>query len=327
MDIRDRQGIYAAADSALSGAPNLKRLIFLHTAVSAAVLLAVAALDFVLQQQIGNTGGLGGMGMRSVLSTASTLLQLVANLALPFWNIGYVAIILATLRNEQCGDRSLFSGFFCFGPVVRLMLLKELLVILLAMLLSYPSMMLFMATPWAKPMMEGMLTMPEAAAADSDVVMALIQPVILPMMAVFLGVLALVAVPLFYRLRFAELALMDNPVAGAFAAMGKSLRLTKGNCLALLKIDLHFWWYFLLVLAVTAVAYADSILTLLGIALPVNPTVLYFAAYIVHLAAQMGLYCWMKNKVDLTYGVCYRALEEAAAQPPQPKAQKFPWTY
>lgn len=326
MDIRDRKAVFAAADNTLSSAPNLKRLIFLHTAVSAVVLLAVTALSYVLQNQIGSTGGLAGMGMRSALSTASTVLQMAANLALPFWTIGYAAIILRTLQGEQCDDKALLTGFVHFGPVVRLMLTRELLVMALAMLLSYPSMMLFMATPWARPLLEQVLLSPEAT-MDTDAMMAAIEPVILPMVAVFLGVFLLAAVPLFFRLRFTELALMEDPGAGAFAAIRKSLLLTKGNFLSLLKIDIHFWWYYLLELVVAVIAYGDFVLSLLGITLPVDATVLFFGTYILHLAAQMGLHCWMKNKVDLTYGVCYRALTEAAAQPPQSKQQNVPWTY
>lgn len=323
MDIRDRQGIYAAADSTLARASGLKKLVLLHAGISAAVMLAVTVLDFVLQNQIDATGGLSGMGMRSVLSTASTVLQLAVNLALPFWTISYAAIVLRTLRGETCGGRDLLTGFFHFGPVLRLMLLKEIIVMLLAVVLCYPAMMLFMATPWARPLLSAMLS----SSTDTEALYAAMETVMGPMLAVFMGVVLLAAVPIFYRLRFAELSLMDEPQKGALAAMGKSLRLTKGSCLSLLKIDLHFWWYYLLELVITLLAYTDTLAMLLGIALPVDGTVLFFGTYAVHLLAQVGLYCWKKNQIELTYGVCYRTLEKTAPQPRQEKPRNLPWNY
>ncbi|MBQ4600287.1 MAG: hypothetical protein IJB17_01490 [Oscillospiraceae bacterium] len=328
MDIRDRAGLYREAESRLAAAPNLKRLILLHTVASAAVLLAVTALNYVLQDRIGDTGGLGGMGMRSALSTASTVLQLAVNLAMPFWVIGYSAVVLRTLRGEPCEDRTLLSGFRQFGPVLRLTLLQNMLLILLAMLCIYPAALIFMMTPWAKPMMQAMVPFSQTAAPTEEQTQALTQALegaYLPIMGVYTVLVLLVALPLLFRLRFSALALMDAPQSGALAAMRKSIRLTKGNCGAVLRVDLHFWWYFLLELAVTVLAYGDVLLTLFGVTVPVDRTVLFFGIYAVYLAAQIGLYCWQKNRVELTYGCCYRALESASGQSMPVQPRKVPW--
>lgn len=320
MDIRNTQQLRQTAKSALAAAPELKRLVLLHTLVSAVVLLAVTAVNHILDNQISTTGGLSGMGVRGMLTTASTVLQLAVNLAMPFWAIGYTAVILRTLQGQPCEDRSLLLGFARFGPVLRLSLLKELLVLLLAMVLIYPSMLLFMATPWARPLLSAMLT--TSGDLNSEALYAAVEAVTGPMLVMFMAVVLLAAVPIFFRLRFAELCLMDEPERGAVVAMVKSIRLTKGSCLPLLKVDLGFWWYYLLSALVAVITYVPTVVTLLGISLPVDGTALFFGAYALHLAAQVGLDYWAKNRVELTYGVCWQVLQETAAQP----QQNYPWS-
>lgn len=322
MDIRNTRQIRQTAKSTLAAAPGLKRLVLLHTLVTAAVLLAVTAANHILENRIGTTGGLSGMGVRGMLTTATTVLQLAVSLAMPFWAIGYTAVVLRTLHGQPCEDRSLLLGFANFGPVLRLSLLKELLVLLLAMVLLYPSMLLFMATPWAQPLLSVMLT--TTGDLNSEALYAAVEAVTGPMLVMFMIVVLLAAVPIFFRLRFAELCLMEAPERGAIVAMLSSIRLTKGSCLSLLKVDLGFWWYYVLTALVAAIAYVPTVVTLTGISLPVNGTVLFFGAYIVHLTAQVGLDYWAKNRVSLTYGVCWQTLLQNMA-PPQPQ-QNYPWS-
>ena len=91
MDLLDRRGLKNAAGDALAQAPrNPKRIILIHTAVSLVIMLLVAVLDYVLSGQIENTGGLSGLGTRSVLTTVQSILQMVQMAVLPFWEIGYL---------------------------------------------------------------------------------------------------------------------------------------------------------------------------------------------------------------------------------------------
>ena len=50
------------------------KLSAIHAGISAGVALAVTLLYYLLEKGIAQTGGLAGMGMRSILQTAATLL-------------------------------------------------------------------------------------------------------------------------------------------------------------------------------------------------------------------------------------------------------------
>ena len=59
----------AANESILRANCDPKRLVAFHTAVALVLSLLALAIDFLLEQKIGNTGGLSGVGTRSVLKT------------------------------------------------------------------------------------------------------------------------------------------------------------------------------------------------------------------------------------------------------------------
>ena len=116
MDIRDHRGLKHAADRSLAmAAYSPLKLIFIHTAVALALSLGVTALDFVLEGQIGNTGGLSGMGIRSVLTTIQTMLRMVEFAILPFWEMGYIFTVMRLARVESARPENLLTGFFRSG--------------------------------------------------------------------------------------------------------------------------------------------------------------------------------------------------------------------
>ena len=70
------QKLKQSANDALAQAPFApNRLMLLYAGISAAVLLFFTIVTYLLQMQIDQTGGLGGIGLRSVLSTISTVLS------------------------------------------------------------------------------------------------------------------------------------------------------------------------------------------------------------------------------------------------------------
>ena len=92
-----------------------------------------------------------------------------------------------------------------------------------------------------------------------------------------------------------ECALIENPRMGAFAALRKSRRLMRGNCISLLQLDLSFWWFYVLEVLLTVVCYADMLLPMVGIQLPFSSTVAFFLFYLLNLGGQVALYWWKKN--------------------------------
>ena len=61
------------------GNKDYRRLVMIHTGVTVAFALVSILLQFVLAEGIGNTGGLSGMGTRSLLETFQTVLETLAN--------------------------------------------------------------------------------------------------------------------------------------------------------------------------------------------------------------------------------------------------------
>ena len=105
MGISDRQLLKQRAQGALESASyDPKRIVLIHTGAVAAVTLLTAGVSFLIQDGISGTGGLGGIGMRTMLSTIGSVLQNMTNLVLPFWSFGPVARTLPpTLRSKPSG--------------------------------------------------------------------------------------------------------------------------------------------------------------------------------------------------------------------------------
>ena len=110
------------------------------------------------------------------------------------------------------------------------------------------------------------------------------------------------------RFRLAELWLMDHPQGGALAALQSSRMLMRGNWKALLRVDLSFWWYYLLVTVITAVGYLDVILALAGIPLPMEETVMFFATIAAYCVLITALSLWKKAQVETSYVLAYEAI-------------------
>lgn len=326
MDIRDCRGLKNAAGEVLSRATyDPKKLMLIHTGATLALSLLLAALDFILEEQIGSTGGLSGMGTRSILTTAQSVLQLAQVIVLPFWGIGWLFVTLRLCRREQTGPDDLLEGFRRFFPVLRLMLLQGALYVGIAMASSYIASIIFIMTPWAEPLIGVM----EQFMASSDVTameVALDQvtaQVAVPLMGILVVVFLILAVPFFYRFRMAEFVIMDSPRPGAMAALRESRRMMRGNTISLLKLDLSFWWFYGLELVVAVVAYLDVILGLLGVTLPWSSAAVYFVLLVLHSGCQLLLHWRCKPQVDVTYAKVYEALSQPGEEQPLPLNQ--PW--
>lgn len=319
MDIRDSAGIVAGADGVLARMPGHKRLALIWAGVTTAVTVAVLTLSFLLDGQIADTGGLGGIGLRSVLSTAQQILSLLAALALPIWQLGYIRAMLLTSRQERAEPATLLDGFRRFGPVVRLMLLEAVLYVGLGMLCIYAGGMVLSMTPLAAPM-------EEFAQANADALLAgqldsLDRLAMLKAMTPMLlgcGVLyGLMVIPLNYRLRLSRLLMMDDPGCGAMLAAMGSFRVMRGNCLALLRLDLRFWWFYAAQVAVAVVAYGDLLLPVLGVTLPFTDTVAYFLFNLVAHGLQLLLMWQCCNRVQVSYCRFYDGLLGLALPEPE----------
>lgn len=331
MNIRDRRSLVSAAEKSLANASyNPKQLILLHTGAVLLLTLLLSVLDYLMEHFIGTTGGLGGIGLRSMLSTAQSVLRLLQTIALPFWQMGYVYLTLRLSREESVCSSDLLYGFRNFGNVLRLELLRALLYVGITVLCSYMASFLFFLTPWAAGVVEIMLPLMQDTsvlddpAALQSAMMPAMEAAAVPLFIIFAIVFAALFFPIFYRFRMASFALLDAPDKGALAALRASRRMTRKNCIAIFRIDLHFWWFYLLEVAASAVCYGDLILGWLGIPLPFNATAAYFLFLMLYLICQLGLYVWRKNLVSVTYAHAYNVLKDSL-ELPAPKPENLPW--
>lgn len=292
-----------ARESILRAACDPGRLVVFHTAVTLVLSLLALVIDFVLERQIGNTGGLSGVGSRSVLKTVQTVLLQAQAIALPFWQVGWLFATVKIARGEPADKLDLLEGFRQFSGFLRLTILKGLIFMGLAFGGAYVASFLVLMSPLS----DSMMTILDSNITEAEMI-AQMEPLMVPM-AVLSGILVLaICIPFFYRFRMAEYILLDNPKMHARAALRGSRALMRGNMWKLMRLDLSFWWFWLMALVVSALGQIDILLPLMGIALPWTTEVSYFVACLLAAVAQLVLYYFYKAQLDVTYAHAYLAL-------------------
>lgn len=314
MELLSYQELDRAAGQRLAQAAyDPRRLSLLHSAAAGGAMALLAIISFLLSKGIGNTAGLAGIGTRTALESVQYILQLTLTLALPFWEAGFVRCAMGIARGEEVTPSNFTDGFRRIGPLLRLWLLQGLILFAVLFVAIQLSSILISFTPFAQPMLEFM----EQLLADPTLLEAgtLPQPLqdqlaqaMLPVYALA-GILTLaLGIPLFYRFRMAQYAVLDQDRPGALAALARSRSIMRGNALALFKLDLRLWWYYLLRLLCAVVAYLDVLLPLMGLALPLGTDGSYFLAYGLHLLATLGLAWYFRSRISVLYACAYDRL-------------------
>ena len=327
MNIRDRRSLKAAAREILDTTPNHRRLALISAGVAGVLSLTVSLLSFLLDGQIAQTGGLSGIGLRGILSTLQSLLSMATGILLPFWSLGYIGATLKLSRKEVTQPSDLLSGFRRFGPALRLYLLQEIICIGIILLCIYVGGGLLSLTPLAAPLYEAMMPMMEQLSAGVEPDAAMLETItgaMMPVMTVLLILSVAALIPVLYRFRMAQRILMDGG-CGARKALRDSSRMMRGNCLALFRLDLSFWWFYAARVLVLLLSYGDVLLSAAGLPLPVSEKAAYFLFYAAGLLGQFALFWYTQNYVYVTYAKVYDALRETPA--PEKKPAKVPWNY
>ena len=328
MNIRDRKGLKQTAASRLSEAAfDPRLLILIHIGVSMGVTLLITVINYILQQQIGGTGGLSGIGLRSILTTAQSALQLAGVFLLPFWEIGILYASVRIARKQPAAPASLAEGFRRFGPVLRLNLMKSAVYFAIMMFCVNIGSGIFMMTPLSDATMDILLPLLENVSAANDPSLAIDDATLValveslaPMIPLLLVLFLLLAAPLYYRLRMADYLIMEDKKTGALAALVTSWRITKGRALGLFRLDLSFWWFYGLQALTLLVCYFDLIASALGISLPLPADIASLLFYVLYAALTLLLYRQFGSYLHTSYAVAYDTLRYQAAMPtPRPQ--------
>ena len=156
-----------------------------------------------------------------------------------------------------------------------------------------------------------------AAATDAMMPAVVIALILFGVVMLFVG----------YRFRIAKFVVLeeDSPVRGIGTVL-KAMKLLRRRSFAFFRLDLQFWWYYLLQALLLAVGYGETVLYYLGVELPLPEGVGFFLFFGLQVVGQLILLTRARPLVDTTYALFYEGLKGEAQMPPaQPKSQKFNW--
>lgn len=320
MDIRNTRQLKAFAAERLNNAPQEKKIILIYSLIVTGLALLSTVAQYLLDLRISQLGGLGNMGIRSTLSTLQSMLPLVQSAVVMCLTLGYTAAMLRIARGQYASPNTLRLGFDRFWVLMRCSVIQGLIYAGLSVAGIYLGGMAFLFSPWgrafteqAAPLLSQSSLLNPQAQLDESAALALL-PTLIPMFVMSVIASFLLILPVSYRFRMADYILIDKPGTGAFAALRQSRRMMRRNCLKLLKLDLSYWWYFLILLAISMVGYADLWLSLLGVELPMSADFSYFFFLVLYLALQLAVYCFLRNRIDTTYALVYDSLKPEEPQ-------------
>ena len=306
------------------------RLAVIHAGVTVAAGLIITLLQFALSEGIGNTGGLSGMGTRSILETMQTMLQWANTVLLPFWNLGFIYACLQWARKNTPDTRDLLTGFHRVGPCLGLIFNRMILTIAVVVLCVNVGSVVYMMTPAGQQLTE--LSTSATSVEDLYAILdqaegATLLSAMTPLLIICLALSAALLVPLLYRFRLAEYAIVNHHGVRALPAMLISSTLLRRRCWQLLRLDLKFWWYYGMKLLCLVLFYGDWLLPALGVELPFGDDALFLLTYVVYLAALFGVEACFRPRVETAYALFYEAAMEKGPVPKKgvAKPQNMPW--
>lgn len=319
MNILQSGGLKRRAASLLEQTrPEYRKLVTLHAAVSVGVMLVISLIQLLLNQITSNESGLSGMGASVVFSTAKATLGLISGILLPFWEIGVLYTSVRVTRRQEAEFLHLTRGFRRWGVVLRFYLLLILLYIVAVMFLSnlIPVIMIFF--PMSQTLEDSLTAVISENGTDSVAMMeavmqAGVMDYILPIVVIFMVLLAAVLLWLSYRIRMSQYLLVDDPAMPAIPSLIVSNQMTKGHKWSLCKLDLSFWWYYLLQLGVAAISFGPELLMLAGVTLPISANVEFFLFQLLYGIAYVAVVWFFGAYVQTTYACAYDELRN----PPQ----------
>ena len=316
MNIRSRSAIHEEARRALAQAPDTKKTVLIYTAVCCGLSFLTTLLTVFLGDRINGTGGLSNIGLRSILSTGQSVLPLIQFIVTSCLGLGYHITMLTVTRGYEASPRILLQGFRHFGPLLRSILLQGFVYVGVALAATYGSSFLFLMTPLASGFMEVMeplvssMTVMDTGIILDDATLLAATEAMLPMFWILIPVFLLLFVPVHYGFRMVNFCLAEDPRRGALFALAKSRRLMRRNRVALFRLDLSLWWYYVGSALVVLLCYGDTLLPMLGIDLPWDPTVSFYVFYLLSIAVQIALNYFAMNRVYAVYAVAYDALQD-----------------
>ena len=297
-----------------------RNLVLIYCAVTALLSFCANGLYLYLDSHIGSTGGLSGLGMRSVLQTVQEVLSYINIFFGPFWSAGFLYAVITMVRGRTPAVGNLLEGFRRFVRVLGQVMFQIMLMMVLIIAAANLASVIFSFTPFAADFAQKMaplLNDPAVLAADgtldlTKIPMDALLSATWPMLLITGLILAPLCIWLSYGFRMSVYLVLEQPISG-MRACTESMRLMKGHKWQLFRMDLRFWWYHGLGLLIALVGHADTLLHDLGIPLPMDPTVMFFLCLGAYFVLLTGLFLWKKCEVDAAYVLAYDAIVRSDA--------------
>lgn len=306
MSIPSAKYLKKKAANRLQSGKDPKKVVLVYAGIVAASSLVVTVVRNLLDSQISQTGGIQNIGTRSMLTTADTVLTIAQLLLMMCLTLGYTGSMLRIARGQYASPNSLKAGAERIWLLLRTRLLQGLILAAASFSLCFLVVNVCLLTPLSSRLIAVMGSMSAEALLADDIALLSLYSAMLPIMLIYLAAL----VPLLWYFsctyRMVDYLLIDRPQLGAFGAMRESRRMMQGNMKMMFRVDLSFWWYYVLQAVVTALVYLNMVLALFGLGLPAD--VLYWGTIVLYLAADFAVRYFFSNKVAVTYALFYDTL-------------------
>lgn len=310
MSIPSAKYLKVKAANRLKTGKEPQKVVLIYAAILAAAALAGNLAGYLLGGQISQAVGLQGMNTRAVLSTATVVVTIAQLLLVEGLALGYCAAMLRIARGQYASGSTLKAGLERLWLLVRTRLLEGVILTAMSFALCMVVVNIYMLTPFSNRLVLSMMPLVEAGELTTEAMLSLwstAYPVLLPVTVLY--VVALIPLLWYFSAvyRLVDYLLIEKPQLGALGALRESRRRMRGSKRMLLRVDLSFWWYYLLQ-AATKVLYTGLILAALGVTLSVSPTVFLVAALVIYLAADFAVRYFFSNRVAVTYALFYDSL-------------------
>lgn len=309
MDIR---ALKDTASRHLETARDAKTIVLIYAGFTIGLSALVTVVNYLTGSGISQTGGLGNMGLRAALSTLQRVLPMIQSVLLMMVELGYINAALRIARGQYASPNSLRMGLDRFFPLIRCTLMQGLIYGLAGMAGFYLAVQIFLITPLSNDTLEIMMPLMSDTTILSNGVLQLdmettwrLAEAMIPLFALSALICTAFCIPLMYQFRMANYVLIDKPQLSGWAVLRESRKMMRKRCMQLFRLDLSFWWYYLLMIGAGVLCYGDAVLAWIGISLPLSAEVSYFLFYILFLAATLAIYYFFQNQIEVTYALVY----------------------
>lgn len=320
MNIRNRRQIREFAAGRLENARNISKIILIYCALTLGLSALATFTNYILDVQMEGLTGLSSIGKRTTLSAIQSTITFFIPLVTMCLETGYQAVMLRTARGQYASEQTLRLGFDRFWVLMRCSIFMGIRFAITLFLCVYAGIMIFMMLPISRPAMEILspyLAQMSALSGElvlEEAVYLQFAQAVWPAYVICGGLYALAAIPLWYSYRMARYIVIDKPAMGALAILRASKQMMHKNRFSLFRLDLGFWWFYLVQLLASAVCYGDVILPMLGIELPGSADIWYFVFLAGYFAIHFASNYFLRSRVEVSYALAYDALKPEEKQ-------------